>query len=170
MGCAMFISSEAQRSAAQRQTATDENGKNHARRKPFERQETLAQMRRRTSMEKRNMMKAAVGAAAALAVGSLAGKASAAAMGPVLAVISHPVKDYAVWRAIYDSAEPIRQKAGVTGAEVFHDPKDPNLMVIIHRFASLDAAQAFLGDPGLRAAMEKGGVTAPPTAIMAVAV
>ncbi len=121
-------------------------------------------------MEKRNMMKAAVGAAAALAVGSLAGKASAAAMGPVLAVVSHPVKDYAAWRAVYDGAEPIRQKMGVTGAEVFHDPKDANMMVIIHRFPSLEAAQAFLGDPGLKDAMMKGGVTAAPTAIIAVAV
>lgn len=121
-------------------------------------------------MEKRNMMKAAAGAAAAIAVSSLANKAAAGTLGPVLAVVSHPVKDYAVWRAVYDSAEPIRQKAGVTGAEVFHDPKDPNMMVIIHRFPSLEAAQAFLGDPGLKAAMEKGGVTAPPTAIIAVAV
>lgn len=47
--------------------------------------------------------------AAAVTTG-LIGKAQAAAMGPVLAVISHPVKDYAAWRIIYDSAEPLRQK------------------------------------------------------------
>jgi len=90
-------------------------------------------------------------------------------MGKVLAVVSHPVKDYVVWRAIYDSAETIRQKAGVTGAEVFRDPKDANKVVIIHRFPSMEAAQAFLSDPGLKAAMEKGGVTAPPTVTLAVA-
>ena len=44
------------------------------------------------------------------------------------------------------------------------------MMVIVHRFPSLEAAQAFLGDPGLKAAMEKGGVTAAPTVVMAVAV
>ena len=32
-------------------------------------------------------------------------RAEAANAGPVLAVISHPVKDYAIWRAAYDSAE-----------------------------------------------------------------
>ncbi len=80
------------------------------------------------------------------------------------------MKDLAVWKAVYDSAEAIRQKAGVTGAEVFHDPKDPNAIVIIHRFPTLDAMQAFLGDPNLKAAMEKGGVTAPPTAVVGVAV
>ena len=109
-------------------------------------------------------------AAAATGVAAVLGKsANAAAMGPVLAVISHPVKDYATWKAVYDSAEPIRAKAGVTGAEVFHDPKDPNMVVIIHRFPSLEVMQAFLGDPGLKAAMEKGGVTAAPTAVVGVA-
>lgn len=120
-------------------------------------------------MSKRKFMKTAAGAAAIIATGGLVNKAQAA-MGPVLAVVSHPVKEYAAWRAVYDSAEPIRKKAGVTGAEVFHDPKDSNMMVIIHRFPSLEAAQAFLSDPGLKAAMEKGGVTAAPTVVMGVAV
>ena len=118
-------------------------------------------------MKKRDMFIATAAATAAAVVGKTA---NAAAMGAVLAVISHPVKDYAVWKAVYDSAEPVRQKAGVTGAEVFHDPKDPNMMVIIHRFPTLEAMQSFLGDPGLKAAMEKGGVTAPPTAVIGVAV
>ncbi len=121
-------------------------------------------------MSKRDFMKAAAGVAATVVASGLVGKAQAAAIGPVLAVISHPVKDYAIWRAVYDSAGPVRDKAGVTGAEVFHDPKNPNMMVIIHRFPSLEAAQAFLGDPGLKAAMEKGGVTAAPTVVMGVAV
>ena len=118
-------------------------------------------------MKKRDIFMAAAAATAAVVVGKAA---NAAAMGPVLAVISHPVKDYAVWKAVYDSAEPIRAKAGVTGAEVFHDPKDPNMMVIIHRFPTLEAMQAFLGDPGLKAAMEKGGVMAAPTAVVGIAV
>ena len=121
-------------------------------------------------MKKRNLIKAVVGATAALTVAATTNKSTAADMGPVLAVASHPVKDYAAWRVIYDSAEPIRQKAGVTGAEVFHDPKDTNMIFIIHRFPSLDAAQAFLSDPDLKAAMMKGGVTGPPTATIAVAV
>ncbi|MEP6828354.1 MAG: antibiotic biosynthesis monooxygenase [Aestuariivirga sp.] len=118
-------------------------------------------------MKKRDIFIAAAAVSAAAVVGKAA---NADAMGPVLAVISHPVNDYAVWKAVYDSAEPIRQKAGVTGAEVFHDPKDPNMMVIIHRFPSLEVMQAFLGDPGLKAAMEKGGVMAARTAIVGIAV
>lgn len=95
---------------------------------------------------------------------------AATPLGPVLAVISHPVKDYAAWRIAYDGAEPIRSAAGVTAAEVFHDPKDPNTMIIIHRFPSIDSMQRFLGDPGLKAAMAEGGVLAPPTAVVGIAV
>ena len=121
-------------------------------------------------MDRRNVIKAAAGLAATLPAILAARPASAAGMGPVLAIISHPVKDYAAWRAIYNSVEPLRQKAGITGAEVFRDPKNPNAVVIIHRFATPEAAQAFLSDPGLKEAMTKGGVTAPPSVIMAVAV
>ena len=120
-------------------------------------------------MERRDLFKAAAGAAVTLPVILAAGTASAAPNGPVLAVITHPVKDFAVWRAVYDSVAPMRQKAGVTGAEVFRDPQTPNLLVIIHRFPSLDAAHAFLDDPALKDAMTKGGVTAAPTVVIAVA-
>ena len=121
-------------------------------------------------MERRHLLKAAAGAAATLPVILAAGKASAATPGPVLAVISHPVKDYAAWRVVYDSVEPLRPAAGITGAEVFRDPKTPNLLVIIHRFPSLEAAQGFFADPALQAAMMKGGVTEPPKITMGVAV
>lgn len=92
------------------------------------------------------------------------------ANGTVLAVISHPVKDFAAWKVVYDSAEAIRQKAAVTGAEVFQEPGEPNKVVVIHRFPDVEAAQGFLGNPELKAAMMKGGVTAPPTVMLAIAV
>ena len=95
---------------------------------------------------------------------------TATTVGPVLAVVCHPVKDYAAWRVVYDAAEPIRAAAGVTAAEVFHDPKDPNNMVIIHRFPSIASMESFLGDPGLKAAMAQGGVLAAPTALVGIAV
>lgn len=98
---------------------------------------------------------------------SQAGKTSAQA-GPVLAVISHPVKDYAAWHTVYESVARLRQKAGITAAEVFRDEKDANNVVIIHRFATVTAAQSFLADPELAAAMKRGGVLATPTTIIAV--
>lgn len=92
------------------------------------------------------------------------------ASGSVLAVVSHPVKDFAAWKLVYDAVQPIRDRAGVTGAEVFRDPADAAKVVVIHRFPSLEAAQGFLADPALKEAMMKGGVTAPPSVTLAVAV
>ncbi len=92
-----------------------------------------------------------------------------AALGPVLAVISHPVADLAAWRVVYDAAQRVRDVAGVTGAEVFIDAANPLLVVIFHRFASIKAAQGFFNNPDLVAAMQRGGVTAPPTITFASA-
>jgi hypothetical protein len=43
------------------------------------------------------------------------------------------------------------------------------MVVIICRFASIDAAQGFFGNPDLATAMQCGGVTVPPTIIFASA-
>ncbi len=98
----------------------------------------------------------------------MSAKTSRTTPAPVLAVVSHPVADFAAWHKAYDSAEPIRAKAGVTGAEIFQDPGDPGKVTVIHRFASVAAAQGFLGDPALKDAMMQGGVTAVPSVTLAV--
>ena len=50
-------------------------------------------------------------AAAVAGVAALAGKsANATTLGPVLAVVSHQVKDYAAWRAFFGQAAPFREK------------------------------------------------------------
>lgn len=85
----------------------------------------------------------------------------------MLAVVSHPVADFAAWRIVYDEAQPVREAAGVTGAEIFVDASNPAMVVVIHRFPSIEAAEAFFKNPDLAAAMKRGGVTAPPTIILA---
>lgn len=92
--------------------------------------------------------------------------AKEAPLGPVLAVVTHPVANYAAWRAVYDEVEPLRAAAGVTGAEVSTDATNPLTIVLLHRFATTDAAQAFFANPDLAAAMQRGGVTALPTVII----
>lgn len=39
---------------------------------------------------------------------------------------------------------------------------DPNTIVIVTDFATLEGARSFSEDPSLRAAMERGGVDGPP--------
>jgi len=87
----------------------------------------------------------------------------------VVAVVTHPVADYAAWRVVYDEPAVIRDAAGVTGAEDFIDAANPLMTVILHRFPTMEAAQGFFDNPDLAAAMQRGGDTTPPTLIFATA-
>ncbi len=83
-------------------------------------------------------------------------------------LVRHPVEDYAGWRAAYDSVESLRQEHGCTDAEVLVDPADKQDVYILHRFPSLEQAQAFAGSDGLREAMSKAGVKSAPRVEIAV--
>ena len=77
--------------------------------------------------------------------------------------VRHAVADYAAWRKVYDSFAPVQQANGVTAQTVYQSAHDPNDVTVTHDFASLDAAQDFLGKPELKAAMQKAGVVGAPT-------
>jgi hypothetical protein len=115
-------------------------------------------------MQRRTFTKlVGIGAIASGGLMAYAGKASAQAPGKILVIIRHPVADYAGWRKVYDEVDPIRRAANVTGAEVFRNPEDGNDVTVLHRFPSLDVAKTFIASPGLKDAMMKAGVKAPPT-------
>jgi hypothetical protein len=83
-------------------------------------------------------------------------------MAKALSIVKHPVTDYAAWRTVYEQVQPLRDRHGVSAADVFHDPADPNNVTVLHWFPSVSQAQAFAADPGLKEAMASAGVTAPP--------
>ena len=83
-------------------------------------------------------------------------------MGTATMIVRHQVQDYSAWRAVYDSVEDLRQQYSCSGAEVMTAPDDKNDVFIIHRFPSLEAAQAFAGSSGLKEAMGRAGVTGAP--------
>ena len=74
----------------------------------------------------------------------------------------HPVKDFSNWKATYDNFGATRQAMGVTGASVYQDPNDSNMVTISHQFNTMDAAQAFAGSEELKEAMMKAGVAGTP--------
>jgi quinol monooxygenase YgiN len=83
-------------------------------------------------------------------------------MAKALSIVKHPVGDFAAWRKVYDEVQPLRDKHGVTAADVLQDPADPNSVTVLHWFPSADQAQAFASDPGLKDAMATAGVTGAP--------
>ena len=83
-------------------------------------------------------------------------------MSQALIIVKHPVADFDAWRGGYDKAQPVRDAHGVTDAQVHQDPADPNSVTVLHWFPSLGQAEAFAGDPGLKDAMSRAGVSGPP--------
>lgn len=83
-------------------------------------------------------------------------------MAKALSIVKHPVADYAAWRTVYEEVQPLRDKHGVSAADVLQDPADPNNVTVLHWFPSAGQAQAFTTDPGLKEAMQRAGVTAAP--------
>jgi hypothetical protein len=82
-------------------------------------------------------------------------------MGATLAV-RHTVADYAAWRPVYDSLEPLRAEYGCTGQRVSRDPSDANDLFITHDFPTVEQAAGFANDPKLKDGMQSAGVTSAP--------
>ena len=77
-------------------------------------------------------------------------------------VARHRVNDYAQWRSVYDSLEPLRAKHGCTGARVWQLTGDTEDVLVTHDFPTPDQAGAFASDPELKEGMAKAGVAGPP--------
>jgi hypothetical protein len=77
-------------------------------------------------------------------------------------VVRHKVNDYAEWRGVYDSLEPLRAQHGCTGARVLTLADDAHDVLVTHEFPTVDEAASFASDPDLQAGMAKAGVAGPP--------
>ena len=78
----------------------------------------------------------------------------------ILLSVQHPVADYGSWKAVYDEANP--GTFGATFARVNRSVDDPNLVIVVSGFESVEAARGMIDNPDLKAAMDRAGVTAPP--------
>ena len=77
-------------------------------------------------------------------------------------IVQHHVVDYDRWYPVFTEHQEIRQRHGATGHSINRAVSDPNTIVIVNDFATLDGALAFTQDPSLPAAMERGGVDGAP--------
>ena len=83
-------------------------------------------------------------------------------------LVRHQVEDYAAWRSAYESVDGLRKEHGCTGAEVLVDPADKQDVYVLHRFPTLEQAQAFAASSELRDAMGRAGVKGAPRIEIAV--
>jgi len=78
------------------------------------------------------------------------------------AIVQHRVSDYAAWRKVYEEVADMQTKGGVIAKSVHRSKDDPNLVLVQHKFATMDAATAFFSNGDLKAAMQRAGVQGPP--------
>ncbi len=77
-------------------------------------------------------------------------------------VIHHRVRDYDVWKAVFDEQEGVRRGHGQIEHRLYRYPGDPNGVAIHNDFPSGDAARGLLADTSLKEAMARGGVEGEP--------
>jgi len=78
----------------------------------------------------------------------------------IVAAIRHSVSDYDQWKAVFDGYPPTAH--GALFARVNRAVDDPNTIAVVAGFETLEAANAFLGSPELKAKMEEAGVSSEP--------
>jgi len=77
-------------------------------------------------------------------------------------VVHHPVADYDAWKPVFDAHEDVRRAHGALEHRIFRVPGDERSVVVHLDFPAESDADAFLADPSLREAMERGGVEGQP--------
>ena len=81
----------------------------------------------------------------------------------VYMLAQHKVESFANWKEIFDSVADLREKNGEKSAQILHDANDPNSLTLLFEWDNLDNARQYAQSSELKTAMQKAGVTGPPT-------
>jgi hypothetical protein len=80
----------------------------------------------------------------------------------VKVIVQHHVADYERWLPVYTEHGTVRRQHGGTGHSITREVSDPNSLVVVNEFASLEGARGFAADPSLPDAMQRAGVDSEP--------
>lgn len=75
------------------------------------------------------------------------------------------VEDFAKWKPVYDGHTSARKVSGSKGAQVLQNADNPNEVVIILEYESVDEAKEFAASEGLSNVMQKAGVNSVPDVV-----
>ena len=77
-------------------------------------------------------------------------------------LVRHKTEDYAKWKAAFDKFGPVRKAAGEKSYALCHVAGEPNNIVVLNEWDSVENLQKFLQSDELKAAMQEGGVAEKP--------
>ena len=72
------------------------------------------------------------------------------------------VKDYEKWRPVFDELAPIRKEYGAKGGWIFRNADNPNELVILTEYESVEKARKYTRSEDVKRAFERGGVIGTP--------
>jgi hypothetical protein len=84
------------------------------------------------------------------------------ACGMTKVIVQHHVADYERWYPVFEEHGEVRRQHGAVGHSINRELADPNSLVIVNEFATLEGARAFSQDPSLPAVMGRAGVDGAP--------
>ena len=77
-------------------------------------------------------------------------------------LVRSKVEDYAKWKPVFDGLGATRKAYGSKGGHVFCSADNPNEVVVLMEWDSLEKARHFAQSDDLRKAMQQSGVSGPP--------
>ncbi len=77
-------------------------------------------------------------------------------------IVQHHVADYDRWYPVFTEHETVRRRHGATGHSITRAVADPDSVVVVNDFATLEGARAFSQDPTLPEVMGRAGVDSAP--------
>lgn len=80
-----------------------------------------------------------------------------------IVLIWQKVANFEKWKPVYDGHDTARLSHGLHNYIIGRDVNDSNTVLVALKADDITKAKAFAKDPGLKAAMQKGGVTGAPT-------
>jgi uncharacterized protein (DUF1330 family) len=79
-----------------------------------------------------------------------------------MSLVLHRVADYGAWRQVYDSVADLQKAGGVTAESVHRMAGDPDNVLVIHEFETVEEARSFFASEALLDAMKRAGVQGQP--------
>lgn len=77
-------------------------------------------------------------------------------------LVRHKVADYAKWKSIYDSVDSFHKKNGVKSSQILKSADNPNELIILTEFETMEEARKFAQQEELKEIMQRGGVSDEP--------
>jgi hypothetical protein len=78
-------------------------------------------------------------------------------------IVKHKVTNFSKWKTAYEAHDSSRLANGLTSYVLGRGTKDSNMVVVVLKMDDVAKAKAFSSSKDLKAAMQKSGVTGPPT-------